>query len=197
MQLQPNDKSYWDNRYKTGETGWDIGTVSTPLKMYIDQCENKSAAILIPGCGNAHEAAYLLQQGFTNVTIIDISPAAIVKVRAVLRDFEGKQLHIICGDFFALNQTFDLILEQTFFCALPPATRQAYVTKMHELLKPGGKLVGVLFNRQFDQGPPFGGTSLEYQDLFSELFAIEVLEKCYNSIQPREGTEVFINFRKK
>ncbi len=197
MPLQPNDKSYWDDRYKAGETGWDIGTVSAPLKAYIDQCENKSTSILIPGCGNAHEAAYLLDQGFKNVTIIDISPVALAKVRASLNEFEGKELQIICGDFFELNQAFDLILEQTFFCALPPTSRPTYVSKMHELLSPGGKLVGVLFNREFDQGPPFGGSAFEYKNLFSEKFFIKVLEECYNSIKPREGNELFINFRKR
>jgi|GEM_PF-3928663 len=28
------DEQYWNNRYKTDQTGWDIGFVSTPLKEY-------------------------------------------------------------------------------------------------------------------------------------------------------------------
>lgn len=191
MQPLQNDKTYWDNRYLAGDTGWDIGDVSIPLKEYIDQYQNKNAAILIPGCGNAYEAAYLLQNGFTNVTIIDISSTAIEKLRERFVSFEGKQLHIICGDFFKLTQKFDLVLEQTFFCALPIVARKAYAAKMHDLLKKDGKLTGVLFNRAFSGGPPFGGVKEDYVSLFSKKFQIRLMADCYNSIRSRAGTELF------
>ncbi len=187
----PNDREYWDNRYVAGQTGWDLGEVSTPLKAYIDQYENRQASILILGCGNAYEAAYLLDQGFSNVTIIDISPAAIEKVRARLKAYDGKELQIICTDFFKIDQSFDLVLEQTFFCALPPTARQSYVDKMREILNPNGKLAGVLFDRQFEGGPPFGGTAAEYKALFSGKLKIQLMEPCYNSVKPRAGTELF------
>ncbi len=58
---------------------------------------------------------------------------------------------------------------------------------MHSLLKPGGKLVGVLFNRAFEGGPPFGGNMDEYQDLFEPTFTLQTLASCYNSIKPRMG----------
>ena len=57
------DKNYWEKRYDDQTASWDIGKPSGPLKEYIDQITNKDIAILIPGCGNAHEAKYLLQQG--------------------------------------------------------------------------------------------------------------------------------------
>ena len=85
-----------------------------------------------------------------------------------------------------------MIIEQTFFCALNPALRKDYVDRMYELLKPGGKLVGVLFNRSFEGGPPFGGSKEEYKELFDEKFVIKKMEDCYNSIEPRKDAEVFI-----
>ena len=57
----------WDDRYKNNDIGWDLGEVSTPLKTYFDQLENKELKILIPGGGNSYEAVYLFQQGFKNV----------------------------------------------------------------------------------------------------------------------------------
>ena len=52
-----------------------------------------------------------------------------------------------------------VILEQTFFCALDPALRDRYVAHMEQLLAPGGKLVGVLFNDTLNADrPPFGGS---------------------------------------
>jgi len=55
---------FWDERWKSGQIGWDIGYASPPLVTYMDQYVNKNAAILIPGCGNAYEAEYLSQKGF-------------------------------------------------------------------------------------------------------------------------------------
>jgi hypothetical protein len=40
------------------------------------QVENKNVKILIPGCGNAHEAELLLEEGFKNITLLDIAPKA-------------------------------------------------------------------------------------------------------------------------
>ena len=185
-------KNYWDNRYQQNEIAWDIGAISTPLKEYFDQITNKSISILIPGCGNAYEAAYLLQIGFTNITLADISPVVTAQVTVQLKEYVGKQLNIITGNFFELDQTFDLIIEQTFFCALNPTLREKYVLKIKALLKPGGKLAGVLFNRTFAGGPPFGGNNEEYKSLFSKHFQKLQLAPCYNSIAPRMGSELFI-----
>lgn len=92
---------------------------------------------------------------------------------------------------------YDLILEQTFFCALDPLLRTQYVQKVNALLKPNGKLVGVLFNRNFEtNGPPFGGTEEEYKTLFSKDFHLHTLTLCYKSFTKRAGTELFINCRK-
>lgn len=194
---QTLDSKYWDGRYNQQDDPWSIGSISTPLKEYIDQLTDKSIAILIPGCGNAYEATYLLEQGFTNITLIDISPVLVKAIEKELSLYVGKQLRIICDDFFNLNDQFDLIIEQTFFCALDPALRKNYVVKMHELLKQGGKLVGVLFNCSFEVSPPFGGSIEEYRQLFSEAFNVKKMEKCYNSIEKRGGREAFILLQKK
>ena len=162
------------------------------MKAYIDQLSDKHLSILIPGCGNAYEAEYLLQHGFTNITLIDISSVLVESIKEKFAAYTGKQLHVIVGDFFKLDKQFDLVLEQTFFCALHPSQREAYVHKMAEILKPGGKLAGVLFNRDFEGGPPFGGDTTEYEQLFSKKFLIKTMAACYNSIEPRKGSEVFV-----
>lgn len=192
MEKQQLDKAYWDKRYNDQSTGWDIGYVSTPLKEYFDQISDKNISILIPGCGNAYEAVYLMEHGFTNLTLIDISPIPVQALEKKLAAYLGNGLRIICGDFFELKETFDLIIEQTFFCALDPSLRNRYADKMYALLKPGGKLAGVMFNREFEGGPPFGGNTEEYIMLFAPKFKIDKMESCYNSIEPRQGTEVFV-----
>jgi len=187
--MQTLDDNFWSTRYEQHQTGWDLQKVSPPLQAYIDQLKSKDLRILIPGCGNAYEADYLVQQGFANITLIDISE---VLTRQLRQHLAGSPVQVVHGNFFEHTGTYDLILEQTFFCALDPTLRPAYVQQMHTLLAPGGKLVGVLFDREFEGGPPFGGSITEYEELCSPFFTIKTLAPCYNSIAPRAGSEVFI-----
>ena len=192
----PLGETFWNNQYVANATGWDLGEVSPPLKAYIDQLTRKNMRILIPGCGNTHEADYLLQLGFTNITVIDIAPTLVTQLTNKFAS--NPNIKIILGDFFEHVGEYDLILEQTFFCAINPPLRKDYVAKMKELLSTGGKLVGVLFNREFEQqGPPFGGCKCQYEPMFEKNFDFKTFELCNNSFVKRHGTELFINLVKK
>lgn len=187
--------SYWNNRYVNDDFAWDLGAVSTPLKAYIDQLTNKELNILIPGAGNAYEAEYLYSRGFKNVYVLDFALAPLLNIKARIPEF--LESHLLNQDFFEHSGQYDLILEQTFFCALDPALRKRYVVHMLELLKPGAKLTGVLFNDVLNKDqPPFGGSKAEYETLFFPDFHPLKMELCYNSIKPREGRELFIMLQK-
>ena len=183
------DKEFWDNRYKSEQTGWDIGYPSTPLKEFIDDLENNDLHILIPGCGNAHEARFLHSQGFNDVHIIDIVKEPLVNFTNAHPNFPKNK--VIHGDFFEHTANYDVIIEQTFFCALNPKKRKDYVQQMKNLLSENGRLVGVMFGIHLPKMPPYGGDKAEYESLFSPFFYIKTMEECYNSIAPREGTELF------
>lgn len=189
------DQEYWETQYKTNATGWDLGNVSPPIKEYINTIANKNLSILIPGCGNSYEAEHLLNQGFTNVTVIDIAPTLVKNIQEKFNT--NPNIKIVLGDFFEHQGQYDLILEQTFFCALPPSMRQKYVSKIHQLLSKNGKLVGLLFNKNFESGPPFGGSQAEYEQLFRDYFEFIIMGTCYNSIAPRANNELFIELQKK
>ncbi len=189
------DQEYWDIQYKTNETGWDLGKISPAIKEFTKTLENKNTRILIPGCGNSYEAEYLLNLGFTNITVIDIAPTLIENLQKKFQN--NPNIKIVLGDFFEHQGEYDLIIEQTFFCALPPTMRENYVSKMHQLLSDKGKLVGLLFNKSFESGPPFGGSHSEYEQLFSAYFEFLQMDLCQNSIKPRANSELFIEFQKK
>jgi len=187
-------KQYWTNRYETEQTGWDIGYVSTPIKMYFDQVTDKNLRILIPGAGRGYEAEYLYQIGFQCVDVLDISNLPLLELSERVPDFSKNQL--IQGDFFDHKGQYDIVVEQTFFCSFPPTPqlRTAYAKKMYELLKPKGKLVGLWFNMPLTgdmEKRPFGGSKEEYLGYFSPLFDIKTFEPCHNSIPPRAGNELF------
>ncbi|MBD3863819.1 class I SAM-dependent methyltransferase [Olleya marilimosa] len=187
---------FWDNRYQTNDIGWDLGTISRPLKAYFDQLTNLDLKILIPGGGNSYEAEYLFNNGFKNVYVVDLSQTALDNLIARVPDFPSSNL--ILNNFFDLNMTFDLIIEQTFFCAINPSLRTDYAKKASDILNVNGKVAGLLFDATLNTThPPFGGSKKEYLGYFKPYFNIKIMDDSYNSIKPRAGKELFFVIQKK
>ena len=190
-----SNQADWNSKWEQNLIGWDIGYVSTPIKEYIDQLTNKDLKILIPGAGNSYEGEYLFKQGFNNISILDLSRVPFNNLKKRCLDFPEDSL--IIGDFFEHQGRYDLIIEQTFFSSFPPKFRSQFANKIHELLKPGGKMVGLLFGIElYHDHPPYGGSKEEYIKLFDPLFEIKLLETAHNSIKPRMGNELFIILEK-
>ena len=93
---------------------------------------------------------------------------------------------------------FDLIIEQTFFCALNPNLRPAYTKKMSDLLYKEGKILGLLFDDLLNTDkPPFGGSKTEYLEYFKPDFTVLLMEHSYNSHPLRTGKELFFKAKLK
>ncbi|KAF5334818.1 hypothetical protein D9611_012965 [Ephemerocybe angulata] len=64
-------------------------------------------------------------------------------------------------DFFTFtppnDERFDLIVDHTFFVAIPPSLRPAWGAQMSSLLKPGGLLITLVYPilQPTDTGPPY------------------------------------------
>lgn len=194
------DQSYWSGRYNSSRTEWDAGAITPPLRDYFVQMASADQSrILIPGAGNSYEAEYLHTLGFTQVFVVDVAPEPLRAFHERVPSFPAE--HLLLQDFFQLSVTppFDLLVEQTFFCALPPTQRSAYAEKCSQLLRKGGTLMGVLFDTDFGprQEPPFGGSRAEYRAYFESYFDFVHFETAYNSIKPRQGRELFVCLKKK
>lgn len=189
-------ETFWNTKYKDQKTGWDLGVISPPLKAYFDQIENKELKILIPGGGNSYEAEYLFSKGFENVFVLDISEIALENIKKRVPNFPTTQL--LHANFFEIEDSFDLVIEQTFFCAIDPSLRLQYAQKMQSILTPKGKIVGLLFEAVLNEDhPPFGGTKEEYLTYFQPYFQIVKMDPCYNSYPNRQGMELFVQLIKK
>ena len=192
MELNEN---FWNDRYLDENTGWDLGIVSSPLKIYFNQLVNKEIKVLIPGGGNSYEAEYLHKLGFSNVYVVDLSETALNNIKNRVPTFS--ESHLLHDNFFNLNAKFDLIIEQTFFCALDPKLRSNYGKQIDNLLNKKGKLVGLLFETTLNvDQPPFGGNREEYKNYFNPYFDIEIMQDCYNSEESRVGKELFVKMIK-
>ncbi|MFL1011385.1 methyltransferase domain-containing protein [Flavisericum labens] len=158
--------------------------------------DNKNLQILIPGGGNSYEAEYLHSKGFKNTYVVDISQMALSNLKNRANNFPEE--HLIHKDFFTLDIRFDIIIEQTFFCAIHPQLRPEYAKKAQELLFPNGKMIGLLFNVPLNQDqPPFGGNKAEYKTYFGPYFNIQIMEEAYNSHNSRTGIELFFKMSRK
>ncbi len=185
------DATYWETRYREEQTGWDLGTPSPPLRSIIESLTDRNLRILVPGAGNGHEVALLWSLGFRNVHLLDWAKAPLENFAHRVPDFPKDQL--ILGDFFEHEGAYDLVLEQTFFCAIDPSLREAYVQKMAKLIVPSGSLRGLLFSTPKPDGPPFGGTPAEYDRLFYTRFAFRSFVPSPNSDPRRSRPELLIH----
>jgi trans-aconitate methyltransferase len=149
----PRSPAFWDERFELGFTPWDRGGVPQELRRFVAAAEHPLHT-LIPGCGAAHELAFLSEAGW-NVSAIDFSPAAVASAKALAGKWAGR---VIEADFFNWQpeQPLELVYERAFLCALPRALWPQVAARWAALLAPGALLAGFFFFDDNAKGPPFG-----------------------------------------
>ena len=148
----------WEKAYQEGVTPWDKGYASPAIAEWL-QKNSLNGGGLVPGCGLGHDVRLLASHN-SQVTGIDISQTAISKARAL--DIVNNESYRV-ADFFNLSegysQSFDWLVEHTFFCAITPDLRQSYVENLVNILKPKGYFLAVFFLKDSSQidseGPPY------------------------------------------
>jgi thiopurine S-methyltransferase len=163
---RPEHPDFWCKRFGEGVTPWDAGKVPAALVDFA--ARHPVLPTLIPGCGTAHDAAFLAQQGWP-VTALDFSPMAVAKAKEILQD---AAVDLICDDFFTFKpkMEFQLIYERAFLCALPRKLWADWAHRVAALLPSGGLLAGYFFICDQMKGPPFGITRQELDALLNPNF---------------------------
>lgn len=141
--------SYWDERY-SHESGkdydWyqDYSTLKTALAPFLRK-HIPDFEILIPGCGNSKLGSDLYDDGFTNITNIDISSVVISEMSDRYMDKEEMEFSQMDARRMELipDDCFDLSIDKGLFDALlcgsdNLASIQALTQEMYRVLKPGG-----------------------------------------------------------
>jgi SAM-dependent methyltransferase len=200
------DAAFWAELYRTGDTGWDQGGPSPGLVDFLKdpvgahgRAPLRPGRALVPGCGHGHDARALAAAGF-EVIGLDVVKKAVEEA-ARMADAEGsKNIRFEQADFLnlpaRLRGPYDLIFENTFFCAIDPAHRDRYVESAASLLKAGRFLLGVFYNIRPETGPPFGATRDELLDRFGRRFTL-ILDRVPRSIPRREGKELLMLWQRK
>jgi cyclopropane fatty-acyl-phospholipid synthase-like methyltransferase len=182
----------WQRHYDEGDLGWDLGQVAPPFIKLFESKTILPGKTLIPGCGRGHEVIYLAENGF-EVTAVDYSPGAVNHLKSTVqeRNLKCEVLHL---DFFGIdsshNGVYDLLIEQTFFCAISPEQRSSYVSTVARALKKGGMLAGLFYHTGEEEGgPPFNTTREDIKKYFSDSFEIRQLSKAEDSAEQRKNKE--------
>lgn len=192
------ERDDWQGYYDEEDLRWDIGEVSPPLKRLWGEGALSSGRMIVPGCGQGHEVMFFAEQGF-DVTGVEYTSGGVTLLRDNLKQ-TGLEARVIQSDFFELddshNNYYDLMLEQTFFCAIHPRDRSRYVETALRILKPGAILAGLFYNTGEEGGPPYDTTEDDVRKHFSSAFEILRLEKCDHSIERRQNKELLVVLRK-
>ena len=200
MEDPVNTAEFWEACYETEMDNWDLGG-PTPVFERIAS-EIPKGRICVIGCGRGYDAVTFAKAGF-EVTAIDFSQTAVLASRENARKKEV-EMTVLREDFFdlpdELHGQFDYIMEYTCFCAISPERRFEYDRVIWQLLKPGGKLLGLFFPLDKDVeegGPPWGVNISELHKLFSLHWDLESEEMPKESIEPRADREVLMIWKKK
>lgn len=193
--------SSWDARYQEGNTPWDLsGPTPEFARLLKEDWFPRRGRALVPGGGRGHDAILLARHGL-DAHLVDFAPLALTAVQEAA-SAEKATVITYRQDFFhlpqlaALQESFDLMLEYTFYCAIDPALRADYAKAAHALMKPGGLLVGLFFPLQpKGEGPPFVVSKEEIETLFAPYFELK-FETPQASVKPRAGSEILGIFRR-
>lgn len=143
----PNDRTaHWQEVYKAkqeNEVSWFQDSPQVSLDLIEATGMPREAAIIDVGGGESRLVDALLERGHTNVSILDLSSAALEVARNRLGEQAGRVKWIV-GDATAWEPTdrFDIWHDRAAFHFLvDPAERQAYVNRLRASLKPGGQVI--------------------------------------------------------
>lgn len=198
----PSRPEFWSERFDKGFTPWDQQGVPRVFTAFARDAMSEGGAspaswprVLIPGCGRAHEARWLAQQGFA-LDAIDFSAAAVAAAREQLGPYAGV---VRQADFFEFTPAHPIgwIYERTFFCALPLARRADYAARMAALLPSGSWLAGLFFVTEKPVGPPFGTSLDELHALLDPSFELIREREVDDSMPIFAGVERWLEWRRR
>jgi 2-polyprenyl-3-methyl-5-hydroxy-6-metoxy-1,4-benzoquinol methylase len=89
-----DSKQHWENIYQTksaDEVSWTQAVPEVSLKLINSIGLQKDAAIIDIGGGDSNLVDHLLDEGYTNLTVLDISSSAIEKAKTRL----GHKAHLV------------------------------------------------------------------------------------------------------
>ena len=200
--MNVNHPEYWDRIYREEQPRWDIGHATPVFENWLAARNTLGRGrIAILGCGNGHDVLLFAEYGF-EVTAIDFAAEPLANLRANIPLKLKDRIELLKADLYDLPERyknyFDFALEYTCYCAIDPERRDEYITAAHNMMKPGGYLIGVFFPTDGRPGgPPFAVRYEEVDEKFGHKFKTILDEIPADSVPKRLGKERFVILQKK
>ncbi|MFZ4930421.1 class I SAM-dependent methyltransferase [Chryseobacterium sp. Mn2064] len=198
-------KNHWENVYETknpDQVSWTQKKPQTSLD-FIHACGlGKEAKIIDIGCGDSNLVDFLLEEGYENITVLDISAKALEKAQQRLGTLAGK-VKWIATDITAFEpmETYDIWHDRAAFHFL---TTPEQISKYIDIATKNVNHFMILGT--FSKNGPTKCSGLDIQQ-YDETSLSETFEKSFEKVQcitedhttPFETIQnfVFCRFRKK
>ena len=145
-------KEHWNAIYKEKpsiELGWFQETPMISLDLIKLSGIDKDAKIIDIGGGDSLLVDHLLELGYSNITVLDLSKSAIERAKKRLGP-KGSEVNWICSDIrdFNTDEKFDLWHDRACFHFLIDDTDiQIYTSKVNQFLNENGAIVLGTFSK--------------------------------------------------
>lgn len=191
-------KKHWETVYETKSTdqvSWTQESPKTSLEFIHSFGLNKSAKIIDIGGGDSKLVDYLLDEGFENVTVLDISAKSLEKAKERLGE-KANKVNWIVSDIteFELNMTYDFWHDRATFHFL---TTTEQITKYINTARKS--VNGFLTIGTFSKNGPEKCSGLEIKQYSEDELTIELKNgfdkiKCVTEdhLTPFDTTQNFL-----
>ncbi len=150
MAANDSSEGYWQGVYGAKDptrVSWFEPVPETSLELIAAADLRADAAILDAGGGTSGLAGELLHRGYTDVTVADVSAAAIERAAAALGE-DAQRIHWVQADLrkHRFERRFDLWHDRAVFhFMVEEADRDGYLAALRSAVRPGGHLVLATF----------------------------------------------------
>ena len=175
--------SFWFEKWRKAEIGFHQLKPHSALKKHFPTL-NPGSAVLVPLCGKSKDMLWLQDQGYIVIGIELVEQAVLDFFKENNLEFTSKEdgafthfyadnLHLISGDFFALDPAklprFDALYDRAALVALPQTMRQGYADKCKTMLKSNASifLISFSYDTSVMQGPPFSISESEIEQYWN------------------------------
>ena len=136
-------QNHWENVYATkgeDEVSWFQEAPEPSLQLIELAGASRSSGIIDIGGGASRLVDYLVSQGYEDLTVLDLSAAALASARSRIGD-KADRVTWIAADVTAWepSRTYDVWHDRAAFHFLTdPKDQMAYVARLRRALRPGG-----------------------------------------------------------
>ncbi len=177
------EKDHWEKIYATKqpeEVSWTQEIPQTSLNFINDAKLPKTAKIIDIGGGDSKFVDYLIEEGFENITVLDISEHALNRAKNRLGE-KSKLVKWVVSDVtdFQTDETYDFWHDRAAFHFL---TTEPQIVKYISLARLAVKENGIITIGTFSENGPIKCSGLEIKQYSEESLTSE-LKKGFQKLK--------------